>query len=287
MKTSKLSPARQFFDQTYANVPPEQIASLAAFRTAYPPSTLEIDGVGWEYLSMGAGQAVLFLHGMGGAYDIWFQQFEALKDEFLLIAITYPCVESLAQMETGLLSVLDEVGVSSFSVLGTSLGGYIAQYLVARHLDKVNQAVFANTFPPNDFIVKQYGALGQALPFLPARLIAQVMRWQYKSRIYPPSGYDELTLAYLNETLYRFTKADLIGRYYCLVESFDPPDLSGGEIPVMVIEASNDPLVGAELRQALKATYPLAEVVTLGNGHFPYLSQPVFYTEKLRRFLRG
>jgi len=287
MKTSGISSPSQSFDKIYANVPPEQAAALAAFRTAYPLRSLEVNGVGWEYLSMGAGQVVLFLHGMGGAYDIWFQQIEALKEEFHLIVVTYPGVDSLAQMETGLLSVLDEVGVSRFSVLGTSLGGYIAQYLVARHPDKVVKAVFANTFPPNDVILKQYGILGTALPFLPVWLIQRVMRWQYKSRIYPPSGYDELTLAYLSETLDRFTKKDLIERYHCVVEPFDSPDLSGGEIPVMVIEASNDPLLGVELRQAMKSTYPLAEVVTVGNGHFPYLSQPAFYTDKLRRFLRG
>jgi maspardin len=286
MKTSGISSPSQSFDKIYANVPPDQTAALAAFRTACPPSILEVNGVGWEYLSMGSGQAVLFLHGMAGAYDIWFQQIEALKEEFRLIAVTYPGVDSLVQMETGLLSVLDEVGVSRFSVLGTSLGGYIAQYLVARHPDKVDKAVFANTFPPNDLILKQYGILGKALPFLPMWLVRWVMRWQFKSRIYPPSGFDELTLAYLNENLDRFTKADLIGRYHCVVEPFDPPDLSGGETPVMVIEASNDPLLGAGLRQAMKSTYPLAEVVTVANGHFPYLSQPAFYTEKLRRFLR-
>lgn len=286
MKTTRFPPPRQYFDNIYANAPPEQTAALAAFRTAFPPCTLKVNGLEWEYQSLGTGQTVVFLHGMAGAYDIWFQQFQSLMNDFHLVAVTYPGADSLARMETGLLSVLDKLGLTHFSILGTSLGGYIAQYFVARHPDKVNKAVFANTFPPNDLMIKQYGLIGKALPFLPVWLIKGVMRWQFKSRIYPPSGYDELTLAYLNENLDRFTKSDLIGRYHCVIEPFDPPDLSGGEIPVLVIEASNDPLLGLALRQAMKSTYPQAEVLTVDNGHFPYLSRPDYYTGNLRRFLK-
>ncbi|MHA2427952.1 MAG: alpha/beta hydrolase, partial [Candidatus Hermodarchaeia archaeon] len=248
MTISSVLQPRQSFDKIYARVPPRKTAALKAFRATCLPNILEVDGVGWEYLNMGEGKAILFLHGMGGAYDIWFQQFEALKGEYQLIAATYPGIGSLAQMETGLLAVLDEVGVSQFNILGTSLGGYIAQYLVARHPERIIKAIFANTFPPNNLIIKQYGALGRVLPVLPGWLIKWVMRGRYKSSIYPASGYDELTLAYLNETLERFTKAEIIGRYRCVVEAFDPPDLSRGKIPVMIVEASNDPLLAVELR---------------------------------------
>ncbi|MGD8456534.1 MAG: alpha/beta hydrolase [Anaerolineales bacterium] len=287
MDTIRIPHSKQAFEKIYAKVPPYQTAALAAFRTASPPHTLKVNGLEWEYQSLGTGQTILFLHGMAGAYDIWFQQFKILKEDFHLVAVTYPGAYSLSRLEIGLLAVLDELGLSHFSILGTSLGGYIAQYFVSRCPDKVDKAVFANTFPPNDLIVKQYGFIGKFLPLLPAWLIKWVMRWQYKSRIYPPSGYDELTLAYLNENLDRFTKADLIGRYHCLIEPFVPPDLSGGQIPVMVVQASNDPLLGLALRRAMESTYPLAEVVTVDNGHFPYLSQPAFYSEKIRRFLQS
>lgn len=280
-----MSTTSKALEKYYGNVPSEQTAALRAFRNTYPPSTFEVDGVEWEYLSMGEGEAILFLHGMAGAYDIWFQQFEMLWEEYHLIAVTYPAVGSLAQMEAGLIAIMDEVGASHFSILGTSLGGYIAQYLVAQHPERVNKAVFANTFPPNDLLAEQYATLGKVLPYLPEWLIEWVMRGRYKSSIYPASGYDPLTLAYLNETLARFTKADIIQRYRCVVESFGPPGLSWGDIPTMIIEASNDPLVEVELRMALRATYPHAKVVTVKNGHFPYLSQPEFYAEKIRKFL--
>ena len=52
----------------------------------------------------------------------------------------------------------------------------------------------------------------------------------------------------------------------------------------MVIEVDNDPLVEKALREQLKETYPTAEVATLSNGHFPYLSMPAEYAAYLETF---
>ena len=67
-------------DELYAKVDAETMASLTKFRGAHPVRTLELHGVKWEYLSLGDGpETILFLHGMTGAYDIWWQQMEALQ----------------------------------------------------------------------------------------------------------------------------------------------------------------------------------------------------------------
>ena len=51
--------------------------SLMAFRQI-PTKQLEHNGAGWKYISTGSGNRhLLFLHGMGGAYDIWWQQINA------------------------------------------------------------------------------------------------------------------------------------------------------------------------------------------------------------------
>ena len=68
--------------------------SLFEFRT-HPTKTLSHDSRNWDYLLIGEGsKTLLFLHGMGGAYDIWFQQIEALADSFHIISLTLPEVNS-------------------------------------------------------------------------------------------------------------------------------------------------------------------------------------------------
>lgn len=265
----------------YADAPADQAASLKAFREEYPPAHLAVNDRDWEYLATGSGEeTVLFLHGMTGSYDIWWQQIEALNDKYRIVAVTYPPVDSLAEMEAGVLAILDHEGVTHFHVVGTSLGGYFTQYLVGRYPQRIVTAVLSNTFPPNDLIKEKNGAIGAAIPYLPEWLVMDVLRGSFESSIYPASGDDEMTLAFLNEISYgRMRKAQVAGRYKCVIEKFEPPVNTA--VPLLIIEASNDPLVEEALREQLKSTYPKAQVVTVDNGHFPYISRPEFYTQQL------
>jgi pimeloyl-ACP methyl ester carboxylesterase len=274
------------FDELYANVDVETVDSLATFRQAHPVRTLDVRGVKWTYLSLGEGpETILFLHGMTGAYDIWWQQMEALQDEYRVIAVTYPAVDSLEGMEQGVMAVLEAEDVEHFYVVGTSLGGYFAQYLVTHHPHDIWGVVFANTFPPNDIIAENNRTIGTLLPYLPEWLVMNVLSGSMRESVYPASDYSELVLAFgLEQTYGRMSKAQVVGRFHCVVEPFEAPDMAVLSTPVMIIEADNDPLVEAALRGQLKETYPTAKVVTLSNGHFPYLSMPGEYTSYLEDF---
>ncbi|HEY3310362.1 MAG TPA: alpha/beta hydrolase [Anaerolineales bacterium] len=222
---------------------------------------------------------------MTGSYDIWWQQIEALKDKYRVIAVTYPAVDTLSGMEKGVMAILDSEAVTDFNVVGTSLGGYFAQYLVAKYPDRIQKAVFANTLPPNDLIKQKNDTTGSLIPYLPEWLVMNILRGSFERSIHPASGKDALTLAFLNEISYgRMSKAQVVGRYRCVVERFALPLAS--HIPMLIIEASNDPLVEPALRKQLKAAYPAAKVVTVNNGHFPYLATPDFYNQQLLDFFQ-
>ena len=273
------------FDELYAKVDPAIVHSLQSFRQANPSKQLQVDGATWEYIAIGQGQeTILFLHGMTGAYDIWWQQIEALKGRYRVISVTYPPVRSLEELEAGVLAILEKEGVRDFNVVGTSLGGYFTQYLIAKHPERVKRAVLSNTFPPNDLIAEKNRTLGTILPYLPEWLVLSVFRGNFEQIIYPTSGNHELTLAFLNEIGYgRMSKAQLVGRYYCVIEKFTAPTPI---MPVMIIESDNDPLVELTLQEQLKATYPNAAVHTFsGAGHFPYLNRAQEYTQLLVDFL--
>lgn len=273
------------FDQLYAKVDPAIVNSLQTFRQANPPQQLQVEGATWEYIALGQGQeTILFLHGMTGAYDIWWQQIDALQGRYRIISVTYPPVRSLEGLQTGVLAILDKEGVKNFNVVGTSLGGCFTQYLIAKHPEKVRRAVLSNTFPPNDLIAEKNRTLGTILPYLPEWLVLSVFRGNFQKIIYPTSGNDELTLAFLNEIGYgRMNKAQLVGRYYGVIEKFTAPTPT---MPVMIIESDNDPLVELTLREQLKVTYPNAAVHTFsGAGHFPYLNRAQEYSQLLADFL--
>ncbi|MFZ5857142.1 MAG: alpha/beta fold hydrolase [Chloroflexota bacterium] len=281
---------RVAFDDVYAKVDSDIVASLQEFRTAHPPKVIEVNGTDWEYVSFGQGnETILFLHGMTGAYDIWWRVMEELQSEYRVISVTYPAVNTLEEMSAGALAILDAEGVDKANIVGTSLGGYFAQYLVATHPDRVSRAVFSNTFPPNDLIKEKNGTIGGLIPFLPEWLVIDVLRGSFVEAVYPASGNDELTMAFLMELSYgRVSRAQVAGRYRCVVEKFTAPNPDALGIPVMIMEADNDPLVEAALREQLKETYPSAVIHTMsGVGHFPYLPLSSEYAQFLREFFIG
>ncbi len=62
------------FRDLYSKVNPATAQSLAEFRRAHHLKRLRVGDEEWEYLVVGKGtETILFLHGMTGAYDIWWQ----------------------------------------------------------------------------------------------------------------------------------------------------------------------------------------------------------------------
>lgn len=273
------------FDELYARVDPAVVESLISFRRTYPLRHVQVDGADWDYIAVGEGdETIVFLHGMAGSYDVWWRQIEALEGRYRIISVTYPPVQNLEALANGVLAILEREGVGAFNVVGTSLGGYLAQYLMARHPDRVRRAVLANTFPPNELIARQTRTLGALLPVLPERVVISTFRRRFRDPIYPASGNDELTLAFLTEiSITRMSKAHVLGRYRCVIERFTaqaPP------IPILIIESDNDPLIEPTLRERLKSLYPGAAVHTFSAaGHFPHLNRPAEYARVLADFL--
>jgi pimeloyl-ACP methyl ester carboxylesterase len=279
---------RVSFDELYAEVDADTVDSLLEFRESHPLRTLNLHGVEWNYLSLGDGpDTILFLHGMTGAYDIWWQQMEALQDEYRVISVTYPAVNNLEEMEQAVMAILEAQDVDVFHVVGSSLGGYFAQYLVTQYPDKIQSAVFANTFPPNDIIAEKNKTIGALLPYLPEWLVMNVLSGSIRESVYPASNYSELVQAFgLEQTHGRMSKTQVEGRFHCVIDPFEAPDVAALGVPVMIIEADNDPLVEVALREQLKDAYPSAVVHTLsGVGHFPYLNKAEVYTQLLVDFL--
>jgi maspardin len=286
-----LPTANVSFRKIYANVPADASQSLQKFRGSRPLKRLFVDNLPWNYISLGQGpETILLLHGMGGGYDIWWQQIEALRDQYRMIVPTYPPVHRLAKLKKGIMAILDQEQVEQFNMVGSSLGGYLAQYLVAKQPGRIKKAVFANTFPPNEiFIEKSRWLRKLLLLLLPQWAVMRNFRKTAIEKIYPAAGNSELVRAYMLEQSYgMMSKAQFVARFHCVIDSFEPPDLQSSGIPILIIEADNDPLVEKPLREMLKTTYPSAAIKTLsGAGHFPYLNRADEYTKVLEDFFNG
>jgi maspardin len=275
--------------ELYARVEADTRHALETFRASHPPQSITIEQMTWEYLATGQGkETILFLHGMTGAYDIWWQQINALQERYRVISVTYPAIHTLRGLARGILAILEREQATRVNLAGTSLGGYLAQYILAQYPNLLQRVCLGNTFPPNDLIARQNRRIGIVLPFLPESVVLSSVRKNVKDAIYPAANRSELVLAFLLELLKdRMTKAQFVARYHCVVEPFNVPTAQSLGIPVMIVESDNDPLVAATLREQLKARYPAATVRTLHHvGHFAYLNEAEAYNRLLDEWLQ-
>jgi pimeloyl-ACP methyl ester carboxylesterase len=224
---------------------------------------------------------------LGGSGDIWFQQIEALRDDFRCIAVTYPAVPTLDMLRAGILGILEQENLSRVNLVGSSMGGYLAQYLAGSDPALVKRVVLGNTFPPNELIFRLARMGARYLPWVPEWAILAGARRNARRLLYPASGNSALVNAYLYEqTCGAMRKHDFIARCACLCQSFRTPDLDGLGIPAFIIASDNDPLVGADLLSLLEKAYPSAGVKIFASaGHFPYLNRPEEYNQTLVQFL--
>jgi maspardin len=276
------------FRVIYSGVPEDVVAALGSFRRRSLLKQFNSGGTTWRYHDSGnAEDAIVFLHGMGGSGDIWFQQIEALRERFRCIAVTYPHLPNLDLLRFGILGILDQAKIPRAHLVGSSMGGYMAQFLAAKDPTRIRKVVLGNTFPPNAVIRRRARRGARCLPWVPEWAVMAGMRRNARRVLFPAAGNSELVNAYLYEQTCGFMrKPDVIARCACLCQTFTPPDLKKLGIPALIIEADNDPMVDAELREMLKAAYPSAAVKTFKRaGHFPYLNRPTEYTESLVEFL--
>ncbi|MBN2639013.1 MAG: alpha/beta hydrolase [Bacteroidales bacterium] len=250
--------------------------------------SITLDDVNWNYYSLGSGsRTILFLHGMGGVAEIWWNQIMEFKKTYRVIAFTLPEeIKSLSEAEEGIMLILSHENVDQFYTVGSSMGGYLAQYLVEKHPHRVVKAVFGNTFPPNNFYKEENKTKRKLLPFVPEYILWQLGKVQLKKTILPAAENSVL----LKSVLYSlpFSKKQFIGRYDIVVDYFtahsDREDIR--LIPKLIIESDNDPLVNPLLRKQLKNLYSDAKVYTFQNkGHFPYVNASNEYNEILHAFL--
>ncbi|MBN8820397.1 MULTISPECIES: alpha/beta hydrolase [unclassified Spirosoma] len=274
--------------ELYDGVDKQPINGLTAFRKL-PTKTRHTQGYDWTYLVLGNGpKTILFLHGMTGGYDFWWQQMNAFSHDYRVVSMTYPPVDNLSDLGKGVISILDKEKIDSVIVVGSSLGGYLTQYLLATYPQRVEKAVLGNTFPKNDIYEEANHTKVAVAKWLPEWAVMNALRGNLVNQVIPASENNPLAKAQLLENTYgRMSKAQFLARYQCVIDKFQPIDGKQTKVPLLILESDNDPLILLQLRTQLKQYYTTAQVHTFHQkGHFPYLNAAKEYNTVLGNFLR-
>ena len=250
-----------------------------------PLKSITVNNTEWRYYSGGKGdKTILLLHGMGGTHSIWWQQILNLEQSYHVISYTLPVpVNNLNDVQEGIEAILKNENTTTFYALGSSMGGYITQYLMQKMPHRVEKVILANTFPPNDLQRVKNAGKSKIIPFLPEVLVAKLANKQLNSSILPAAN-NSLTLKATLGSI-PFSKKQFINRYHVVVDTFTVQTERIQNIAKLIIESNNDPLVEPELRTKLKNVYSDAQVYTFKReGHFPYVNDADTYNTVIRNF---
>ena len=110
--------------------------------------------IAWE--RQGAGPPLLLIHGLGYARWGWEPVLPGLAERFSVVLFDNrgigesdapPGPYTAAEMAADAVQVLDEAGIERAHVVGTSLGGMVAQELALAYPERVDRLVLACTTP--------------------------------------------------------------------------------------------------------------------------------------------
>jgi pimeloyl-ACP methyl ester carboxylesterase len=260
---------------------------LSEFRATWPIRQFTHRGTTWRYRAGGAGtQPLLWLTGALGVGEFAFAYAHALAPTFRIYMPDYPPLRTLDAAVDGLTALLDAEQVSAADVVGGSFGGMLAQQLVRRHPERVRALVLSHTSPPQPSWGRA-ALIRIVTRLLPERQYRALFR--RRLRVAFVEG-DPFWLHYFDATVAGLAKSDLASKLLLTSQflqlRYSPTDLEHWAGRVLIVDANDDPLMPAHVRDALRHLYPQAQVHTFsGTGHSAAILHPEAYAEVISKFL--
>lgn len=260
--------------------------------------SITVDGLELRLAEAGEGEPVLFVHGLGGAWTSWRLNLEDLASENRVLAPTLPGFGRSAKPPRSyepaffvdvLVELLDELGLASAHVVGTSMGGQASLELALRHPESVRRVltVAPAGVPPGDFEGTE--ALATYRGITGAETEDEVVAvWKAIQpdgvEVPEPAREPDEVLAYVESpgaerafasALRESARARRLG-----------PLLDEVEAPLLVAWGTRDPMIPWDVvRPVLEETaHPLLAVFD-GCGHSPHTERPGTFGTLARAFL--
>jgi maspardin len=258
---------------------------LATFQSRYPLRSVEIERRTWFFRrtpGRAASQVpIVMLPGIQGGGDIFFEVALSLGELTPVITINAPDIHDVAQFREGLAGFLSKLAIRRANILGSSLGGYLAQSFALLHSNNIVQLVIANgfidvapftiTLPPVSIIAAMDAAeLVQqnlrALLAIPNRSEGEVrLKAAVKALVGPAQSLEN----------YKSRVLLMMGAQPVAEAPIEPER-------VMIIDDDHDPLLLPAMRDAVRKRFARSEQHSIdGGGHLPAVQRPARFAELL------
>jgi 3-oxoadipate enol-lactonase len=253
-----------------------------------------------HYTVEGAGQqTILLVAGLGTHASEWGAVFVGdLARDHRVVRMDNRGIEqsqtsvptwTMSDMASDALAVLDAQGIARAHVVGSSMGGMIAQLLAAEHAQRVGKLVLMSTsfggresVPPTE---KATALLGPQ----PGLSIGEQRRLGLRVLTSDTFAEDQAELIdmLVSQRERNPTSGPTFRAQYEAIMRSDRSQLVAEiRAPTLVIHGDLDPLVPVDNGRMLSERIPGAQFVLIeGCGHMPHLEKPVETAQLIRSFL--
>lgn len=258
---------------------------------------LEVHGQPVNVVDRGEGDAVVFLHAFPLQAAMWDYQIEALEGSYRCIAIDMPgfgmspppaepekaSMEQWADLVAG---VLDQIGVEKATVVGESMGGYLAIALLRHHPERVHQLVLADTRARADDPTVAQRRTNQQNQIRDGAEVASLAKEMVEGLL--SSG--SMSRTELVEYVHALAEgADPAGWIAALEAMKDRPDsmhlLRTSNVRALVIVGELDRVTPIAEAMSLRSLLKGELVIVPNVGHLPNIEDPLSFNEALLSFL--
>jgi 3-oxoadipate enol-lactonase len=249
--------------------------------------------IAWE--RRGAGPPVVLIHGLGYARWGWEPVADRLADSFEVVLLDNrgigasdapPGPYTCAEMAADVVAVLDEAGVERAHVVGTSLGGMVAQELVLAAPARVDRLVLVCTTPGGPKAAPMPAPTVELIAAAPSLEPLVALRRFVENALAPnPAG--ELVDRILTHRIATAQPPAAWAAQAAAGMSFDAWERATQiEAPTLVVHGTEDVVVDPANAALLGERIPGARVELFdGCGHLLFWEEPARFVEVVGEFL--
>lgn len=243
----------------------------------------------------GHGAPLLLIHGLGMSGALWRHQEPAFAPHFRLLAVdlrgfgqssrpTAPGAYRIEALADDLLAVIERLAPAGCHVLGTSMGGFVAQAMAIARPALVHRLVLCHTAPrmsiPSDILEQRLEALADMTLEAYGALVADQALGPHATRALREWLID--MVAHNDREAYTAVLSEGLS-------GFDlSADLPGIVAPTLVIAGEYDRVLPPAGGRELAELIPGARFQEIpGAGHLGYAEQPEVFNDAVLSFLRA
>ena len=275
------------------------LIAIALFVTlvakAQGPKEVVVFGQKIQYVEAGAGPTVILLHGLGGSSQAWGLNTAALAEKYHVIVPDQigfgksdkPLVNYRIRTYVDFLDQFcKQLKIERATLVGSSMGGWIAAMFTASFPDRVDKLVLvdaAGYAPPKDFDTRVYFALNPSTRAEMKALIAKVF---YNKAFQTDAAVDQAIAARLaagdGYTINSITESIIRG------EDFLDDVVKTIKRPTLIIWGRQDGLVSLAEGERFNKDIAGSKLIVIEQcGHVPNTEKPGEFNAAVLKFLAG